>query len=76
MGSLEERYPWVFLVIGVLLVASALLWLLEALSGNKNAYVSALFIVLNLAGFFFCLSVWQKHRHKHEGGSNSSQLGT
>lgn len=69
MGLIEGRFPWAYLGIGVLLVANALLWLLEAMSGNQNAYVAALFIVLSLIGFGVCLSVWRKYRHKSEEGS-------
>jgi len=69
MGLLEERFPWAYPVIGVLLVVNALLWLIEAMSGNQNAYVAALLIVLSLIGFGFCLSKWRKYRQRNEEGS-------
>jgi Co/Zn/Cd efflux system component len=67
MGLLEERFPWAFPVLAVLLLANALLWALEAISQNQNAYVSVLFIVLNLLGAWFLLR--RKHRRKNEKGS-------
>jgi hypothetical protein len=69
VGRIDERFPWAYLVIAVLLVANALLWWIEAMSGNQNAYVAALFIVLCLIGSGFCLSVWRKSRRKNEVGS-------
>ena len=69
MGPFEERFPWVLPVLAVIFFANALLWALEALSLNQNAYVSALFIIFNLLGMWVVLSLWRKRRRKSESGS-------
>lgn len=69
MGMIEERYPWVFLIISIIVFANAMIWLIEGLSRNQNAYVSILFIILNLFGFGVCLSLWRKYRKKNDRSS-------
>jgi hypothetical protein len=66
MVRLEERYPWSFLVISILLIVNALIWFVEALSENQNAYLAALLILLNLVGSRLCFSAWRKRRAGNE----------
>jgi len=64
MGPIEERYPWVFLALGFLLIGNALLWMVEGLSRAYGPRVWISLAVLCLVGSAICFSVWRKSRKR------------
>jgi ABC-type nickel/cobalt efflux system permease component RcnA len=73
MSRFRELFYKAMPVFVVLLIANAVLWALEGLSGSYGAYLTVFFIILNLVGAWAVWSTWQGSRQKQHGASSPTK---
>lgn len=70
-----ERYTWSLPIFVAVLVANALLWAIEGVSGNYRMPIAAAFVLLNLIGAWAVFVHWRKQRRRTDSGSRFTEAG-